>query len=90
MITVTVEEAQAQLPELIEKAVAGEEVVITRGDAPAVTLSAQKFIKGNPTGTIRFHDELAPKEPRVLGAAKGKVWIADDFDAPIEDFTAYM
>jgi prevent-host-death family protein len=34
MTTVTLAEAQARLPELIEKVAAGEEVVISRDDAP--------------------------------------------------------
>ena len=26
----------------------------------------------------------------VLGSMKGKIWMADDFDAPLEDFKEYM
>ncbi len=26
----------------------------------------------------------------VCGMGKGKVWVADDFDAPLEDFAEYM
>lgn len=28
--------------------------------------------------------------PRAGGSAKGKIWMADDFDAPLEDFKDYM
>jgi len=27
---------------------------------------------------------------RVAGTAKGKIWISDDFDEPLEDFAPYM
>ncbi|MEP6776444.1 MAG: DUF2281 domain-containing protein [Chloroflexota bacterium] len=27
--------------------------------------------------------------PRQPGSAKGKVWIADDFDEPLEEFKQY-
>ncbi|MEX2514404.1 MAG: DUF2281 domain-containing protein [Cyclobacteriaceae bacterium] len=30
------------------------------------------------------------KRPRVFGSLKGKIKIAADFDAPIEDFKDYM
>ena len=26
----------------------------------------------------------------TLGSMKGKIWMADDFDAPLEDFREYM
>ena len=31
-----------------------------------------------------------PKKERVFGCAKGKYRMADDFDAPLEDFKDYM
>jgi len=34
-----------------------------------------------------------PEEPpkkRIAGLLKGKIWIADDFDAPLDDFKEYM
>ncbi|MCO6482101.1 MAG: DUF2281 domain-containing protein [Flavobacteriales bacterium] len=34
-----------------------------------------------------------PKETpkkRMAGLSKGKIWIADDFDAPLDDFKEYM
>ena len=30
------------------------------------------------------------KRPLKRGSAKGKVWISDDFDEPLEDFKEYM
>ena len=33
--------------------------------------------------------EPAKKTPK-LGCMKGKIWMADDFDAPLDDFKEYM
>ena len=30
------------------------------------------------------------KRPLKRGSAKGKVWISDDFDEPLEEFQEYM
>jgi hypothetical protein len=27
---------------------------------------------------------------KLYGAYRGKIWMADDFDAPLDDFQAYM
>lgn len=32
----------------------------------------------------------APQKKRKAGALKGKIWIAEDFDAPLEDLKDYM
>jgi hypothetical protein len=34
--------------------------------------------------------EAKPKKERTFGCAKGQFKIADDFDAPLEDFKDYM
>lgn len=65
---VTVTEAKTQLSRLIERTQAGEEIVIRRGSQPVAKL-------------VRYQ---APVAPRKLGALSGKVWIAEDFDAPDE------
>jgi hypothetical protein len=31
-----------------------------------------------------------PKKEREFGCAKGDYWMADDFDAPLDDFKDYM
>jgi addiction module RelB/DinJ family antitoxin len=33
---------------------------------------------------------LKVKQPRLLGGMEGKIWMADDFDAPLDDFKEYM
>lgn len=70
MQAVEIVDAGPQFPELVETAIAGEEVVITRGGKPLVRLLplAQQV----PT--------------RRLGTLAGKIRIADDFDFPLQGF----
>jgi prevent-host-death family protein len=76
MATVTIEEAQAHLPELIDYLQAGEEVVITRNAEPVAKLVAVAA----PIPSVR--------QPGLL---KDKIlYMAEDFDAPLEDFREYM
>ena len=75
MSTVTIEEAQAKLPEIIDKLEPGEELIITRNDQPIAML----------TRTPRTSWPCQP------GSARDKShWMAEDFDAPLEDFKEYM
>jgi prevent-host-death family protein len=75
MATVTIEAAQAHLGELIDKLQPGEEVVITRNAEPVAKLVA--------TATT-----MPPRRPGLL---KDKILhMAEDFDAPLEDFKEYM
>jgi len=67
------------------------------GTTPANAMSM--FIKGviNHNG-IPFSLTTAPSKttetavrpPFRFGSMKGKVWMADDFDAPLDDFKEYM
>ena len=76
--TITVEEAQAHLKELIGNLGPGEEVVIMEGQRPVARLV------GEP--------KMQPKPPRPgPGLCKGAiVYMAPDFDAPLEDLKDYM
>lgn len=75
--SITVQEAQNHLAELIEKMPPGEEIVITRDDKPVATLRATSPAM---TGT-----------QRQLGTLKGSVlYIAPDFDAIPEGFEEYV
>jgi antitoxin (DNA-binding transcriptional repressor) of toxin-antitoxin stability system len=71
---VSVTEAAAKLNELMEAAINGEEVILLKGDRPAI-----KFM---PIESI----EPRPK----FGSEKGLVWMSDDFDEPLEEFREYM
>ena len=75
MSTVTIEEAQAKLSDLIHRLQPDEELVITENNQPVARLIA-----------------TAPSRPkRKLGTLKGTVlYMAPDFDAPLEDFKEYM
>jgi antitoxin (DNA-binding transcriptional repressor) of toxin-antitoxin stability system len=73
--TVTIEEAQANLTELIANLQPGEELVITRNEQPVARLIAQG-------GSSR--------QPRQPGSAKGKLTILADDDDHLRDFEEYM
>ena len=76
MSTITIEEAQAHLPEVIEKLQPGEEIIITREEKPVA----------------RLIGEVKPaRSPRRPGTLRGTVlYMAPDFNAPLEDFQEYM
>jgi prevent-host-death family protein len=70
-MTLQLAEAKTHFSEIVQKAMLGESIVITKENRPVVRLVAIK-----PT-------------QRVPGTGKG-VWMAPDFDAPLEDFAEYM
>ena len=75
MSTVTIEEARANLLDLIHKLKPDEEVVITENNQPVARLIAT-----TPARPVR-----------KLGTLKGTVlYMAPDFDAPLADFKEYM
>src|SRR3712207_1586802 len=74
-ITVSIEEAQQRLPELIAELQVGEQLVIDQNGAPVATLT-------------RVPRASWPCQP---GTAKHLPhWMAPDFAAPLEDFREYM
>jgi antitoxin (DNA-binding transcriptional repressor) of toxin-antitoxin stability system len=75
MPTVTIEEAQAHLPELIAQLQPGAEVIITRDQRPVARLVGE-----------RPH----ARKPRQPGTAKGKLVIRAEDDEHLEDFQEYM
>jgi antitoxin (DNA-binding transcriptional repressor) of toxin-antitoxin stability system len=75
MAQVTIHEAKTHLSRLIQRALDGEEIIIAKGNKPLVKLSVLP--------------EARPQ--RQIGMAKGLVtYIAEDFDAPLEEFEDYM
>ncbi len=75
MTQATIHEAKTHLSKLIRKALEGEEVIIAKRDKPLVRLQVIP-----PTN-----------KKRRLGWAKGPgFYMADDFDAPLEEFEEYM
>jgi len=64
-----------QLSKLIQAALNGKQVIIARGNKPIVRLEVLPEAQGK----------------RKIGNAKGLVLnMADDFDAPLNDFKEYM
>ncbi len=74
MSSVTIEEAQANLPELIEKVAKGEEIVITRAAQPVAKLVSQGQGKPQP----------------VFGRGKGKLIVVAEDEDHLKDFEDYM
>lgn len=71
MSSLTVQEAQAKLSELIHNLKPGDELVITDHDQPVARLVAA---------------EQRPQRPRRPGTLRGTVkYMAPDFDAPLND-----
>jgi antitoxin (DNA-binding transcriptional repressor) of toxin-antitoxin stability system len=75
MPRVTLEQAQAQLPQLIEQLRQGEELIITRNHKPVARLLAE---------------ERPKRKPRQPGNCKGLLTIVADDDEHLKDFAEYM
>jgi antitoxin (DNA-binding transcriptional repressor) of toxin-antitoxin stability system len=73
--TISIEKAQATLPEIIKELAPGEEVVITQDDQPVAKLVSQ---------------QKAARQPRKPGSAKGTLIINAEDDEHLKDFEAYM
>lgn len=71
--TVNVYEAKTHLSRLLDRVLAGEEIVIGRA--------------GTPVARLVPYVEKPPRR-RALGAWRGRVWIADDFDELPEELAA--
>jgi prevent-host-death family protein len=67
MKVVNIHQAKTTLSQLLESALAGEEVIISKAGKPLARLIPYQ----------------AEKTPRTPGYWKGKVKMADDFDAPL-------
>lgn len=70
MVTVTIKEAQAKLPELIDHLAAGEELVITRDQQPIARLLVT---------------EKPKRKPRQAGNCQGLLVIVADDDEHLQD-----
>jgi prevent-host-death family protein len=70
---VNIHEAKTHLSRLVDAAVGGDVVVIARANRPLVQLV--------PVAEL--------DQQRRLGTAAGRVAMAEDFDAPLDDFAEY-
>jgi prevent-host-death family protein len=73
MDAVSIHEAKTQFSRLVARAEAGEEIVVRRGPTPVAKI-------------VAYHP---PTAPRVPGALKGQITIADDFDETPDEFDEY-
>ncbi len=76
MQQITLAEASQHLYDLVEAAINGEEVIITKDEKPVVKLTPVSQEK--------------KRYPAKAGSAKGLITMSDDFDEPLEDFKDYM
>ena len=67
MDAVNIYEAKTRLSQLVDKAAAGEDVVVSRNGKPLVRITQLKGVR----------------RPIKFGVLKGKVRVAPDFDAPL-------
>ena len=69
---INIHEAKTHLSRLLQKVAEGEDVVISRAGVPVARLVA-----------------VGPKDgKRPLGIDRGRIWMADDFDAPMPELEA--
>ena len=74
MHQIDLNQARQQLPELLDAAIRGEEIIITEDGRPLVKILNATVSKPSPQ----------------FGSARGLISISDDFDEPLEDFKEYM
>jgi prevent-host-death family protein len=74
MKAVSIHEAKTHFSRLVARAEAGEEIIVRRGPKPVAKL-------------IAYHETA---EPRVPGALKGQIAVADDFGETPVEFGEYM
>jgi prevent-host-death family protein len=65
-MVVNIHEAKTHLSRLLQRVAAGEEVTIARAGVPVAKLIAAS----------------SQNNKRPMGMDRGKIWIAEDFDAP--------
>jgi prevent-host-death family protein len=73
MHAVTLDEAKLKLVDLVEAAISGETVLITKDGQQVQLVPVAR----------------SSQQPQ-FGSARGQIWMADDFDAPLPDFDEYM
>lgn len=77
MTMISIEDDQKKLPDLIHRLHSGDEVVITENDQPVARLI--------PPAREQM------QKPRQSGTLRGSVvYMAPDFDAPLEELKDYM
>ena len=76
MEIVELNQALAQIKQLLERASNGQEIIIVRNEQPMVKL-------------VPPESEVSRKRPPLFGSDKDVIYISDDFDAPLDEFEDY-
>lgn len=66
---VNIHEAKTHLSRLLQRVMAGEEIIIAKSGVPVARLVPIKQARTR----------------RVAGSARGQIWIAEDFDTPLPE-----
>jgi antitoxin (DNA-binding transcriptional repressor) of toxin-antitoxin stability system len=84
MYPIDLKKAKAQLDDLIQLALDGEEVVIMENNEPILKLVRVPFVSKQPS---LYRKDLPYRQS---GSAKELISMSDDFDEPLDDFGEYM
>ena len=76
-MNVSVAELKADLSAILKRAAEGEEIVVTKHGRPYVEVRAKKPLTS---------EEIIARRKAFIGSMKEGYWMADDFDAPMDDF----
>ena len=74
MQQIDIDNPNATLPEVVEAALNGIEVILAKNNQPVARVIPIAKVKPRP----------------VFGSAKGLISVSDDFDEPLEEFEEYM
>ena len=80
MIHVTIPEAQKRLPELLKAVQAGEGLEIYNSENGWIFR----------VGALPPLPQEGERPENGFGCCRGMIWMADDFDAPLDEFREYM
>jgi prevent-host-death family protein len=75
MHQITVQEAKKDFDSMFSQVLKGEEIIITDHHKPVARV-------------VPINGEHGRRG--FVGSLKGEIWIAEDFDAPLDDFKDYM
>ncbi|NJL84685.1 MAG: type II toxin-antitoxin system Phd/YefM family antitoxin [Chloroflexaceae bacterium] len=75
METIDINQALPHISKLLERASAGEEIVITKNNRPMVKLVSPQTLSTRPP---------------LFGCDRDLIAMSDDFDEPLEDFQDYQ
>lgn len=75
MKSIDINQALPKISELLDMAFSAEEIIITNQNQQKIRISAIS---------------VNSQRPPLFGSDRDRIFIADDFDAPLDDFQDYM